>query len=305
MQRSRALSALEARIGRLEACDAKEERRLGAVARALANMGEREEKKPGEMSPEAAFVAALPPLPAIDFVACALAAAAAGGWAAPRVQLLVPGAIAAPSTAVAPNGKSKDKGGSAAGAAGGSVYIRDFLPPADLARVDALRASLPVDVPYEAPPLSHARSLHKRYYNDPPQGTAGAWVVSTFEAGLRAALGTLAAPPARRCTVLPRFRFIEYEEGQSMAPHTDGSRQHPVTLRRCTHTFLFYLSTCERGGETDLLQSVAADAPVLASVRPETNGLLLFAGKAAHVGRDVLRGQPKIVLRGDVYFDEL
>ena len=31
----------------------------------------------------------------------------------------------------------------------------------------------------------------------------------------------------------------------------------------------------------------------------------MFAGKAAHVGREVLPGQPKVVLRGDVYFDDL
>ena len=44
---------------------------------------------------------------------------------------------------------------------------------------------------------------------------------------------------------------------------------------------------------------------VIASVAPERNALLLFAGKSAHVGREVLPGQPKIVLRGDVYFDDL
>ena len=81
--------------------------------------------------------------------------------------------------------KHKGAGAGVAAAAAGSVYIRDFLPPADEARVEALRASLPVDVPYEDNPVSHARSLHKRYFNDAPPGDADAWIVPLFEAALR------------------------------------------------------------------------------------------------------------------------
>jgi hypothetical protein len=85
------------------------------------------------------------------------------------------------------------------------------------------------------------------------------------------------------------------------------------------------------GGETEILEAVSPAAAVLASVSPERNALLLFNGKSAHgsnsystsvvpltpryllvffsnlhlqtVGRDVMRDAPKILLRGDVYFD--
>jgi hypothetical protein len=321
---ARWLAAMDARVARLEASGAEADDRLGRLDRAaqreqrLEAAGQRAGMRGGAVSgAKARAVAAASPLappaptlPVVDWVAAAVAAAAAGGYEAPRVELLLPGPTAAPSgpgASVAEGGVEGDKkGGKAkANAAGGSVVIRHLLAPAAFARVEALREALPVDVPYEDNPVSHARSLHKRYFNDAPAGQSDAWLVALFEDALRAALGPLAAPPRRSCTVLPRFRFIEYEAGQGMAAHTDGSMQHPATLRRCTHTFLFYLRTCAQGGETDLLQSTSPGAPVLASVRPERNALLLFAGKAAHVGRGVLAGDPKIVLRGDVYFDEL
>lgn len=308
------LQALATRIAQLEAAQNAGDARLDVVAKAV-------EEATVEQGQAAAAVAAhaSPRPPAIDYIAAAAEAAAAGGYAAPRVQLLLPawgtGCTATTSTPAAGSASSattrasrvkhKGAGAGVAAAAAGSVYIRDFLPPADEARVEALRASLPVDVPYEDNPVSHARSLHKRYFNDAPPGDADAWIVPLFEAALRAALGPFAAPPRRSCTVLPRFRWIEYETSQGMAAHTDGSMQHPQTLRRGTHTFLYYSRTCARGGETDLLESVAPGAAVLASVAPERNALLLFAGKAAHVGREVLPGEPKIVLRGDVYFDDL
>jgi len=332
---ARWLAAMDARVARLEASGAEADDRLGRLGRAALQLREQREQRSaagqkagmhggavsGVKARAAAAASPLPPparaLPAVDWVAAAAAAAAAGGYEAPRVELLLPGPTAAPSGPGAAGSAEGGRGGgknggrakataeAKANAAGGSVVIRHLLAPAAFARVEALREALPVDVPYEDNPVSHARSLHKRYFNDAPAGHADAWLVALFEDGLRAALGPLAAPPRRSCTVLPRFRFIEYEAGQGMAAHTDGSMQHPATLRRCTHTFLFYLRTCAQGGETDLLQSTAPGAPVLASVRPERNALLLFAGKAAHVGRGVLAGDPKIVLRGDVYFDDL
>ena len=190
------LNALALRIARLEVAQSAGDARLRLVAKAV------EEATAKRSEPSAAVVADISNSHAIDHIAAAAEAAAAGNYPAPRVQLLLPGwgtsCIASTSTPVpdaapmrAPQAKRKGAGtgaGSVAAAAG-SVYIRNFLPPVDEARVEALRASLPIDVPYEANPVSHARSLHKRYFNDAPPGHADAWIVNVFERGMRAALG--------------------------------------------------------------------------------------------------------------------
>merc|ERR1712195_220638 len=147
------------------------------------------------------------------------------------------------------------------------------------------------------------RSVHKRYHCDPPPEEEEAWCCALFEQALRAALPVLSE--GRSVTVLPRFRFLEYEEGQGMSVHVDGTVRHIYQPEKhSTHTFLFYLESIPagKGGETDFMETVAAgnDAHVQASVRPERNALLLFCARAAHVGREVQPGWPKVVLRGDV-----
>merc|ERR1712113_1155363 len=121
--------------------------------------------------------------------------------------------------------------------------------------------------------------------------------------GVQAAFGQMIEVVlSRSVVVLPKFRFLEYKEDEGMAVHTDGQVQHPVTHQKGTHTFLFYLSTCHTGGETAILDSMKPGAIELACVRPERNALLLFPGGAAHRGNSMAQGEPKIVLRGDMYF---
>eukprot|EP00947_MAST-08B_sp_MAST-8B-sp1_P003986 g3986.t1 len=100
--------------------------------------------------------------------------------------------------------------------------------------------------------------------------------------------------------MLPWFRFIEYADRGKLDPHTDGSNGHPVTHQKSTATFLLYLSTCEAGGETELLETVSAGARVLASVRPRRGTLFVFPQKSPHAGRVVYEEEPKVALRGEL-----
>ena len=100
--------------------------------------------------------------------------------------------------------------------------------------------------------------------------------------------------------MLPWFRFIEYADRGKLDPHTDGSNSHPATHQKSTATFLLYLSTCEVGGETELLETVSAGARVLASVRPRRGTLFVFPQKSPHAGRVVYEEEPKVALRGEL-----
>jgi sRNA-binding protein len=56
---------------------------------------------------------------------------------------------------------------------------------------------------------------------------------------------------------MPHTRFLFYEEaGGSLAAHVDLSRTDPQSNITSTHTFILYLSDCEKGGETILLQHI-------------------------------------------------
>mmetsp|Transcript_73597 Transcript_73597/g.116182 ORF Transcript_73597/g.116182 Transcript_73597/m.116182 type:complete len:233 (-) Transcript_73597:142-840(-) len=184
--------------------------------------------------------------------------------------------------------------------AAGSLFIREVFSQACLQRLEELRCSLPLDIPWgdELRPLSSGRTrgiIKKRYYNE-SSTEQDAWVQTAFSHAIQAVLG-------RSVVVLPKFRFLEYKEDEGMATHTDGQVQHPVTLRKGTHTFLFYLTSCAAGGETAIFDSMKPDAPELARVRPERNAMLLFPGCAPHQGCRMAAREPKIVLRGDLYFD--
>lgn len=71
------------------------------------------------------------------------------------------------------------------------------------------------------------------------------------------------AKSMRRCTVLPRCRFLAYlEAGGDMQPHVDLSKQLDEYDARChaksTHTFMVHLADCDQGGETVFLSHLNA-----------------------------------------------
>jgi hypothetical protein len=99
-----------------------------------------------------------------------------------------------------------------------------------------------------------------------------------------------------------QMRFLEYAEaGGGLPPHQDLSRTRRTdgVTSRCT--FLLYLTDCDVGGETVLLQRLAQPSRVLASVTPRRGRLLLFPHACPHLAREVLaEGLPKLLLRGEI-----
>mmetsp|Transcript_85173 Transcript_85173/g.225739 ORF Transcript_85173/g.225739 Transcript_85173/m.225739 type:complete len:286 (-) Transcript_85173:205-1062(-) len=183
--------------------------------------------------------------------------------------------------------------------AAGSTFIRNALHATALQRLDDLRRSLPLgEPPGGVRILSSGRArglVAKRYYDE--SEAENPWV----QEAIRELLKTV---DNRIAVVLPKFRFIEYKEHEGMAAHTDGLIQHPLTQRRSTHTFLFYLTDCATGGETAILESMKPGAAEIVRVAPVRNSMLFFPHVAAHMGCTVSLGQPKIALRGDMYFED-
>lgn len=55
----------------------------------------------------------------------------------------------------------------------------------------------------------------------------------------------------------PHMRFLLYQEaGGNLPAHVDLTRTCPITKTVSTHTFIIYLTDCQQGGETVLLQSI-------------------------------------------------
>lgn len=99
--------------------------------------------------------------------------------------------------------------------------------------------------------------------------------------------------------VLPQMRFLNYiHVGSSLAPHVDLCRVDQASGQRSTHSFLLYLTTCETGGETTLLQDLSGEV-ALAKIKPSTGHLLLFPHDCPHEGNEV-HTVPKLLIRGEV-----
>lgn len=111
--------------------------------------------------------------------------------------------------------------------------------------------------------------------------------------------------------VFSHVRFISYlgEDAATsfLAPHKD----HPVldrsSGRMSTHTFILYLTTVARGGETVLLDHLPAKqnnsrlgtSIVQSDVKPVRGRLFVFPHSCPHAGRHVVEGS-KLILRGDL-----
>eukprot|EP00751_Fragilariopsis_kerguelensis_P002354 CAMPEP_0170814608 /NCGR_PEP_ID=MMETSP0733-20121128/37788_1 /TAXON_ID=186038 /ORGANISM="Fragilariopsis kerguelensis, Strain L26-C5" /LENGTH=435 /DNA_ID=CAMNT_0011172655 /DNA_START=226 /DNA_END=1533 /DNA_ORIENTATION=- len=116
-------------------------------------------------------------------------------------------------------------------------------------------------------------------------------------------------------TVFPHMRFLNYStSGTILPPHIDLCRADPFCSssekqspnHKSTHTFILYLTNCQSGGETSLLECVSADgiSDVLATVSPQRGRLLIFPHSTPHEGREVV-DVPKILLRGEVQLREM
>ena len=102
--------------------------------------------------------------------------------------------------------------------------------------------------------------------------------------------------------IFPHMRFLCYShQGTELAPHIDLRRIDPFTGERSTHSFLLYLTTCDEGGETALLEDVAGEGStvVLARAKPKRGRLLLFPHCCPHSGLAVV-DVPKLLIRGEV-----
>ena len=99
--------------------------------------------------------------------------------------------------------------------------------------------------------------------------------------------------------VLPQMRFLNYQcIGSSLSPHVDLCRVDRASGQRSSHSFLLYLTTCDTGGETTLLENLTGEK-ALAIVKPTTGHLLLFPHDCPHEG-NVVQHVPKLLIRGEV-----
>jgi hypothetical protein len=123
------------------------------------------------------------------------------------------------------------------------------------------------------------------------------WISSTL---LKCLADTLKWQPDE-VSVLPHMRFLHYsEEGAILPPHVDLCRVDASSGERSTHSFLFYLTDCERGGSTTLLKALTGEGrdTVFARVAPKRGRLLLFPHSCPHEGEEVVDA-PKILIRGE------
>ena len=100
---------------------------------------------------------------------------------------------------------------------------------------------------------------------------------------------------------MTQMRFLQYAEvGGGLPPHVDLSRtRRDGRTSRCT--FILYLTDCEAGGETVLLERIAQPCRVHAAVTPRRGRLLLFPHLCPHLAREVVaEGLPKLLLRGEM-----
>eukprot|EP00553_Chaetoceros_curvisetus_P005710 CAMPEP_0204633294 /NCGR_PEP_ID=MMETSP0717-20131115/26853_1 /ASSEMBLY_ACC=CAM_ASM_000666 /TAXON_ID=230516 /ORGANISM="Chaetoceros curvisetus" /LENGTH=131 /DNA_ID=CAMNT_0051651411 /DNA_START=300 /DNA_END=692 /DNA_ORIENTATION=- len=111
-------------------------------------------------------------------------------------------------------------------------------------------------------------------------------------------------------TMFQQMRFLNYlTPGSALLPHIDLAKVDPFSGcgRRSTHTFIMYISDCELGGETALLQELSPDGPfakheVLALTTPVRGRMLIFPHACPHEGKEVV-SVPKVLLRGELHIE--
>ncbi|KAL9189999.1 hypothetical protein ACHAXT_009674 [Thalassiosira profunda] len=102
-------------------------------------------------------------------------------------------------------------------------------------------------------------------------------------------------------SVFKHLRFLNYERpGGILPPHVDLCRIDDATGLRSSHTFILYLTDCEEGGGTALLNTLK-DGKVLAVAQPKRGRALIFPHLCPHSGLETVT--PKLLLRGEVMLD--
>lgn len=197
--------------------------------------------------------------------------------------------------------------------AAGSCYIDGGVPEATLCLLERLYDGLPI-----APRVKCTQGLSDRAYFCDAEGWVSEALGQACAAGARSAVD--AGEAADLSSALPckgeavvQMRYLIYAEaGGGLPPHTDLSRtRRDGAVSKCT--FLLYLTDCDVGGKTVLLDKLPHEAPVdgysvegrattvLAAVTPKRGRLLLFPHMAPHRADAVVaEGLPKTLLRGEV-----
>mmetsp|Transcript_39644 Transcript_39644/g.107198 ORF Transcript_39644/g.107198 Transcript_39644/m.107198 type:complete len:213 (-) Transcript_39644:8-646(-) len=171
------------------------------------------------------------------------------------------------------------------------------VPEGVLDRLDTLRCELPI------PAMEMNRRVAQRLFFCDVEG----WVKAAIEEAVHGA-------GLARTRVSPWLRFLQYKtSGARLAAHVDyqwipgyASAELPGYVgeeEATTHSFLLYLTDCEEGGETLLLDRQGDGREethaVRAAVRPRRGRLLVFPHGCLHAGAPVAR-LPKAMLRGDL-----
>ena len=100
-------------------------------------------------------------------------------------------------------------------------------------------------------------------------------------------------------SIFEHIRFLNYEQaGGVLPPHVDLCRIDEKSGLRSTHTVILYLTDCEYGGETALLQELR-NPKVITVTRPKRGRALIFPHLCPHSGLEVVTA-PKLLLRGEV-----
>lgn len=184
----------------------------------------------------------------------------------------------------------------------GSCTIDDALTPAAVDAILTLWRSLPTAPKDKPSPIDRA------YYADVDRAICALIDDALLRAGLMCV--DPSAPSSSSAATQPLMRFLHYPEpGGSLPTHVDLPRL--VDGVRTTHTFLLYLTDCESGGETRLLEARPGDAAlasaggvapgerrVLAASAPRRGRLMMMPHACPHLAAPV-ESVPKILLRGE------
>eukprot|EP00980_Cylindrotheca_fusiformis_P021795 scaffold8633_cov106-Cylindrotheca_fusiformis.AAC.1 len=169
---------------------------------------------------------------------------------------------------------------------GNAWVIDSAISESKLEFIDTFRQSLTLN--------SKRPTVDRRFFADDPNTRP---IAKFLEEALEKAIG-------KTVHVFRYQRFLEYRKaGSCLDPHTDGTKVCDDTKVTSTHTLLMYLTDCETGGETMLLQQGSWDSPILYSTKPRRGRILLFPHACPHAG-NIVADVPKICLRAEVSLDK-